>query len=372
MPIVKKKLSKNFTQIPNAAITDERLSDAALRIMLYLLSKDKTWSPHVSDMMKQLKYSRSKVYAALGELIDAGYLERGNERKGGRFSASVYTLHNVPVTASVKPSHGDVSTDTVYGETSHGEGEPESNLPYTVTPDTVNRHVNNIRVSTNTDDQEKGKKKESPARAQSLETDERETDLPFAIRSRIKLYTNYQRHEKALTAEIKRLGIKKAVEILEARCFERADVRDWSYMVTTLRNEPPLSEDFAAMIGAAASSPVKCEEVVFSAAKVEAPKQPPAPDCDPQHASAWETAFNQLELQLDQGSFNSLLLDAHLVAVEHGEEPTFVVRARSPHAARTLQHRLYRNVHRILSDVLCAPVALRFVAPEVVEIEGAS
>ncbi|HRL12500.1 MAG TPA: chromosomal replication initiator protein DnaA [Aggregatilineales bacterium] len=73
--------------------------------------------------------------------------------------------------------------------------------------------------------------------------------------------------------------------------------------------------------------------------------------------TAWETAYHQLALQLDRGSFETLLRDAVLLDVIDG---TFVIGVHSVYARDMLQHRLYRNVRRILSDVANMPVELRF------------
>ncbi len=74
---------------------------------------------------------------------------------------------------------------------------------------------------------------------------------------------------------------------------------------------------------------------------------------------AWEAAFHQLELQLDRGTFESWLRDAVLVDFEP-ETATFVVAVRTARACDMLQGRLYRTVHRILSDVYGQPVEVQY------------
>lgn len=78
---------------------------------------------------------------------------------------------------------------------------------------------------------------------------------------------------------------------------------------------------------------------------------------------AWNAAFHQLEMQLDRASFDTWLRGAELVGVElldTGEPGTFVVGVRNTYARDMLQHRLYRNVRRVLSDVYGKSVELRF------------
>lgn len=72
---------------------------------------------------------------------------------------------------------------------------------------------------------------------------------------------------------------------------------------------------------------------------------------------AWSAAFHQLELQLDRASFDTWVRGARLIAAE-GD--VFVIGVRNSYARDMLQHRLYRNVRRVLSDVYGQPVELRF------------
>lgn len=72
---------------------------------------------------------------------------------------------------------------------------------------------------------------------------------------------------------------------------------------------------------------------------------------------AWNIAFSQLELQLDRASFNTWLRGATFLGHEDG---VFVIGVRNSYARDMLEHRLYRHVWRILSDVCGTSVELRF------------
>ncbi len=63
---------------------------------------------------------------------------------------------------------------------------------------------------------------------------------------------------------------------------------------------------------------------------------------------AWKAAYNQLELQLDRASFDTWLRKAVFLGVEDG---TFVIGVHNSYARDMLQHRLYRNIRRVISDV---------------------
>lgn len=72
---------------------------------------------------------------------------------------------------------------------------------------------------------------------------------------------------------------------------------------------------------------------------------------------AWNAAFHQLEMQLDRASFDTWVRGALLLGYEDG---TFVIGVHNSYARDMLQHRLYRNVRRVLSDVFGQAVEVRF------------
>ncbi len=72
---------------------------------------------------------------------------------------------------------------------------------------------------------------------------------------------------------------------------------------------------------------------------------------------AWNAAFSQLELQLDRASFDTWLRNAAFLRYE---EDVFVIGIHNSYARDMLQHRLYRNIHRVLSDIWRKPLELRF------------
>lgn len=82
-------------------------------------------------------------------------------------------------------------------------------------------------------------------------------------------------------------------------------------------------------------------------------------------ADSWKAAYSQLEIQLDRASFDTWLRGAQLIDWREG---LFIVQARNAYARDMCQHRLYRNIRRVLSD--CAgggAVELNFVAQPVGE-----
>jgi len=72
---------------------------------------------------------------------------------------------------------------------------------------------------------------------------------------------------------------------------------------------------------------------------------------------AWNNAYHQLELQLDRPTFDTWVRDAALLRHEAG---VYVIGVRNSYARDMLEHRLYRGIRRVLSDVVGQPVELRF------------
>jgi len=68
--------------------------------------------------------------------------------------------------------------------------------------------------------------------------------------------------------------------------------------------------------------------------------------------AAWHAAYNQLELQLDQASFDTWLRPARFLGVD---TDSFVVQVHNQYAQEMLQQRLYRNIRRVVRDIANNP-----------------
>ncbi|MGB1285044.1 MAG: hypothetical protein ACPG7F_00805 [Aggregatilineales bacterium] len=75
----------------------------------------------------------------------------------------------------------------------------------------------------------------------------------------------------------------------------------------------------------------------------------------------WDAAYDQLRLQLDSQNFNMFLKGATYQGYTDG---VYQIRVRNSMAQDRLQHRLYRNVQRVLSDTHGQQVEIQFSAPE--------
>ncbi len=63
----------------------------------------------------------------------------------------------------------------------------------------------------------------------------------------------------------------------------------------------------------------------------------------------WSITYNQLEIQLDRGSFDTWLRGAVFLGCDQG---VYRIGVRNSYARDMLQHRLYRDVRRVLTDVV--------------------
>jgi chromosomal replication initiator protein len=72
---------------------------------------------------------------------------------------------------------------------------------------------------------------------------------------------------------------------------------------------------------------------------------------------AWDAAYSQLEIQLDRASFDTWLRGAFFLGYAEG---TFTIGVANTYARDMLQHRLYRDVRRVVSDVWGKRIELCF------------
>jgi hypothetical protein len=71
---LRKKLSENFTHLPNSLIRDPNLSWKATGFLVYLLSCADGWQLNFADLSKRKKDGEAATRAAASELKVAGYL----------------------------------------------------------------------------------------------------------------------------------------------------------------------------------------------------------------------------------------------------------------------------------------------------------
>lgn len=108
----------------------------------------------------------------------------------------------------------------------------------------------------------------------------------------------------------------------------------------------------------------------FNREDVAAPApKPAAQPPDSPERRAWATAYQQLELQLDGGKFETFVRGAEFLRFEND---AFVIGAINSYSRDHLQHRLYRNVARLLSDAWGKDAHVRFEVMTVPSVPNVS
>jgi len=81
-------------------------------------------------------------------------------------------------------------------------------------------------------------------------------------------------------------------------------------------------------------------------------------DIDPAAETTWMVAFQQMELQFNRTTFDSWLRGARLVSASAGQ---FVVEVKNTWAAEMCGTRIYREIVKLLRDVVGGPAEVSFV-----------
>lgn len=141
MRIRHSRLTKDFLQVPNATVRDDRMSHMARGILVELLSRPDGWKTACDDMWQasvakhgKASPGRRQFRAAFAELKEAGYLTADRGPVGGGKHATILTLTDVPQGGtSVRAGETDETaggTDVPHAGTSEGS----TDVPHAGTP----------------------------------------------------------------------------------------------------------------------------------------------------------------------------------------------------------------------------------------------
>lgn len=108
----------NYQSIPRDLIFDKTMSDRARFVFCYMASKPNDWNFYLEPMAKEIGYSSETLRKYINELIDKGWLEKGEQnREKGTFGAVEYTLldskTSLNLTDTEKYRHGK-NTGQIY------------------------------------------------------------------------------------------------------------------------------------------------------------------------------------------------------------------------------------------------------------------
>jgi len=127
------RLTKDFLQVPNASVRDDRLSHMARGILVDLLSRPDGWDATADDMWRTSVEKHGKnspgrraFRAAFAELKEHGYLTSTREvLKGGKYT-TVLTLGDVPAGHSDVPHAGTSERSAETRKTAGGTDVPHA------------------------------------------------------------------------------------------------------------------------------------------------------------------------------------------------------------------------------------------------------
>lgn len=157
---------------------------------------------------------------------------------------------------------------------------------------------------------------------------------------------------KSLTKELRdqahgrQIALLPAVEVVKGKQNEAKPKND---LRATARTAPATATD-----GAPAGVEIA---PAWPEPEPRVPITPYVPAPASRERDAWDTAYAQLEFQLDGGRFDTWLRDARLL---RAVGDTFYVGVKNGFTRDMLQHRLYRNVARVLSDAWGKPASIVF------------
>lgn len=102
--IIRRRVHRDFTTLPNDLIRDKRISWKALGLLVFVLSLPDNFCLRLSHLAKQKKTGRDATRAGLKELELAGYLTIRRERgERGKFSRVVWEVTMSPSATKIDP-----------------------------------------------------------------------------------------------------------------------------------------------------------------------------------------------------------------------------------------------------------------------------
>ena len=96
MEVIRVIKNKNYTTISNQLFKNKTISLKAKGLMAYLLSLPNDWNLSINGIVACSKEGRRAIGNIINELIAAGYIERNQVRKNGKFIGYDYFVFEQP------------------------------------------------------------------------------------------------------------------------------------------------------------------------------------------------------------------------------------------------------------------------------------
>ena len=134
---VEKNRNNPYVMINKSGLKDTNISWAAKGLHSYLLSLPDDWEIYANELVKHTSSGRDHTYKVINELLKYGYMEKVQYRCEGKVLGLSYTVFEV--STGVDNTNAKISSVTLddNGEIIDiTELQPNTETPYTVTPDT--------------------------------------------------------------------------------------------------------------------------------------------------------------------------------------------------------------------------------------------
>ena len=128
MSVVRRRHNSNFTVIPNRVIDDKRLSLEAKGLQCWLLARPDDWAFKLALIGPLLGIGRDKTERLFRDLINAGYVDRIQERTDGRWAPVEYCVFDERQSFA-KQIPGKVEAETVAHQDTVATPHPEKPVP---------------------------------------------------------------------------------------------------------------------------------------------------------------------------------------------------------------------------------------------------
>ena len=135
--IIRRKLTAKYTAIPNEICNNQSISTDARWCLWYLLTKPHDWIIRIKDIQEVSSWGRDKVYKAITELIEIGYIIKSEIREKGRYATVEYTVLDEPITENT-------ITEKSITENTHLTNDLHSPITESITKDGIQKDFNDF------------------------------------------------------------------------------------------------------------------------------------------------------------------------------------------------------------------------------------
>ena len=134
----------SFFLLTNDVARDEKLSDGAFRLLIFMLSCSDDWSFSLKGLARQFDLSERTIAERLTELKNAGYIDQKRVKNAlGQFVSCDWEVYEVP---TVKKNHSAVKVQCGFTtvKENHSEAKPQCSKTSTIR-NTNTKEIPNIR-----------------------------------------------------------------------------------------------------------------------------------------------------------------------------------------------------------------------------------